>query len=57
VVGSLIWIPGLGISAWLAGSIGSIIGCFVGIPVRRGMLAFRARRVAHRTQASPGGPS
>lgn len=55
VLGSLIWIPGLGISAWVAGAVGSLIGCFLGIPVRRGALAFRARRIAHRTPSSPGG--
>ena len=57
VLGSLIWIPGLGISAWIAGAVGSLIGCFIGIPIRRGLLAFRARRIANRTQVSPGGPS
>ena len=56
VLGSLIWIPGLGLSAWVAGAAGSLIGCFLGIPIRRGLLAFRARRLSHRTQASPGGP-
>lgn len=57
VLGSLMWIPGLGIGGWLSGAIGAVIGCFIGIPVRRGMLAFRERRVAHRSQASSGGPS
>jgi hypothetical protein len=56
-LGSLIWIPGLGVSAWIAGAVGSLIGCFIGIPIRRGLLAFRARRIANRTQVSPGGPS
>jgi uncharacterized membrane protein len=51
------WIPGLGIGGWLSGAIGAVIGCFIGIPIRRGMLAFRERRVANRSQTSPGGPS
>ena len=57
IVGSAIWIWGLGWWGFLAGAVGGVIGVLLGIPLRRGLFAFRERRIAQRTHASDGGPS
>ena len=45
VGGSLIWIYGLGIWGFLAGAVGGVLGVLIGIPLRRGVFALRARRL------------
>ena len=57
VLGSLIWIYGLGVWGFLAGAVGSIVGVLLGVPLRRAVFGFRERRIAARTNPSNGGSS
>ena len=53
--GSLIWIYGLGFWGFAAGAVGSVVGVLLGVPLRRGVFAFRERRIAARAHATDGG--
>ncbi len=59
VVGSTVWIYGLGIPGFLAGAIGAVLGVVAGQQLRRAVLAFRGRRIAARSalNQSSGEPS
>lgn len=54
---SLIWIYGLGLPGFLVATAGGVLGALTGSLLRRFVFAFRARRVAARTNASSGGVS